>query len=216
MKAAPALLQRVVLAERQRILRELHDGVGASLAGLLCLVGRRDADPSVLEAQVREALDEMRMVVDSLQPLHGDLATVLATLRHRLQPRLVAAGVALRWDVGRLPPLPQLSPHAALQVQRILLEGVTNVLRHARAHQLVVQAHAVDGGGIEVSLTDDGVGLPEAPCARGHGLANMQARAASIRAGLHVRRADGGGTRVLLQWPLGRSSEAAPVASACP
>jgi signal transduction histidine kinase len=82
---------------------------------------------------VQIALDEMRMAVDSLQPMHDDFVSVLAMLRYRLQPRLQAAGIEVVWDVAELPPLRQLSPQAVLQVQRILLEAFTNVLKHAHA-----------------------------------------------------------------------------------
>jgi signal transduction histidine kinase len=204
--------EQAVLTERQRIMREIHDGVGSQLVGLLSMVGQRNTDPAVLEEHVKQALDEMRMAVDSLQPVHGDLVAVLATLRYRLQPRLAAAGVQVRWDVSQLPTLPQLSPQSVLQVQRILLEGFTNVLKHARATEVAVQAKLVDeadgGSAIELSLADNGVGLPEKREGAGHGVANMQSRAASIGASLRVEPGAGGGTSVVLHWPMQAAGKA--------
>lgn len=196
--------EQAVLTERQRIMREIHDGVGSQLVGLLSMVSQRGTDPAVLEEHVKQALDEMRMAVDSLQPVHGDLIAVLATLRYRLQPRLQAAGVQVLWDVSQLPPLPQLSPQSVLQVQRILLEAFTNVLKHARATEVAVQARWEDGDSpaVVLSLTDNGVGLPGEAVAGGHGVANMQSRAAAIGAVLRVEAAEGGGTRVVLHWPI--------------
>jgi signal transduction histidine kinase len=196
--------EQAVLTERQRIMREIHDGVGSQLVGLLSMVSQRGTDPAVLEEHVKQALDEMRMAVDSLQPVHGDLIAVLATLRYRLQPRLQAAGVQVLWDVSQLPPLPQLSPQSVLQVQRILLEAFTNVLKHARATEVAVQARweAGDSPAVVLSLTDNGVGLPAEPAAGGHGVANMQSRAAAIGAELRVEAAESGGTRVVLHWPI--------------
>jgi signal transduction histidine kinase len=197
--------EQAVLTERQRIMREIHDGVGSQLVGLLSMVGQRNTDPLVLEEHVKQALDEMRMAVDSLQPVHGDLIAVLATLRYRLQPRLQAAGVQVRWDVSQLPTLPQLSPQSVLQVQRILLEGFTNVLKHARASEVAVQAQVIELDGapvIELSLTDNGVGLSPQREGGGHGVANMQARAVSIGASLRVEPGAEGGTCVVLHWPL--------------
>ncbi|MBC7995932.1 MAG: sensor histidine kinase [Rhizobacter sp.] len=199
--------EQAVLTERQRIMREIHDGVGSQLVGLLSMVSQRGTDPAVLEEHVKQALDEMRMAVDSLQPVHGDLIAVLATLRYRLQPRLQAAGVQVLWDVSQLPPLPQLSPQSVLQVQRILLEAFTNVLKHARATEVAVQARWESGEegatpAVVLSLTDNGVGLPSEQIVGGHGVANMQSRAAAIGAVLRVEAGENGGTRVVLHWPI--------------
>jgi signal transduction histidine kinase len=196
--------EQAVMSERQRIMREIHDGVGSQLVGLLSMVSQRTTDPAVLEDHVKQALDEMRMAVDSLQPVHGDLIAVLATLRYRLQPRLQAAGVAVRWDVSQLPALPQLSPQSVLQVQRILLEGFTNVLKHAKATEVAVQARWIEGpaSAVELSLIDNGVGLPETTERGGHGVANMQSRAASIGAVLRMEAAPSGGACVVLHWPI--------------
>ncbi|RZI82359.1 MAG: histidine kinase [Rubrivivax sp.] len=206
--------QQAVLNERQRMMREIHDGVGSQLVGLLNMVNQPDASPQVLETHVREALDEMRMAVDSLQPMEGDLTTLLATLRYRLQPRLTAAGIGIVWDVAPLPPLPQLSPQAVLDVQRLLLEAFTNVLKHARASQVAVHARWLDGDepSVQIVLEDNGVGLPSelvgpakaAPPSRG--LLNMQARAQAIGASLGIERALPHGTRVTLTWPLPAAS----------
>lgn len=203
--------------ERQRIMREIHDGVGSQLVGLLNTVARPGADPAELREQVQHALDEMRMAVDSLQPVHDDLVTVLATLRYRLQPRLQAAGVTVVWDVAELPTLRHLSPHAVLQVQRILLEAFTNVLKHARASQVIVQArwHGADEPLVKLQIADDGVGL----CAdagagearhHGRGIDNMRARATAIGAVLRVEHAVGGGVCVALDWRVEREPVGSP------
>lgn len=201
--------EQAVTEERQRLMREIHDGVGAQLVLLQNLAATGRADPATIEQQAGAALDELRMAVDSLQPVHGDLGTVLATMRYRLQPRLEAAGLAMKWDVGHLPPLPDLLPQAVLQVHRIVLEAMTNVLRHAGARTLVVSAQAVQRPqpAIVVVLRDDGIGIPEdlagklALQSRGHGLVNMHTRAESIGAQLSVTRGEGGGTQVTLVWP---------------
>jgi len=198
--------ESAVQDERQRMMREIHDGVGAQLVGLLNLVHKRETNPAVLEDHVRQALDEMRMAVDSLQPVHGDLVTMLATLRYRMQPRLAAAGLDVEWDVVNLPVLNELSPHAVLQVQRILLEAVTNALKHARASKLVVTVRVDESEAtpvVRLCLSDNGVGLPADPAvSRGQGLANMRMRAQAIGASLQVATAAGGGTQVLLAWPV--------------
>lgn len=199
--------QQAVLLERQRLMREIHDGVGSQLVGLLNLVGRPGADPALMEAQVKLALDELRVAVDSLQPLEGDLTVVLATLRYRLQPRLEAAGLTLEWEVDPLPPRADVTPQTAMQIQRILLEGFTNVLRHAQARRIRLEAHWHAGPPerMEIVLADDGRGFAaDGPPAGGQGLASMRSRAAAIGATLAVTSTPGQGTAVRLDWPVRR------------
>lgn len=207
--------EQAVLLERQRIMREIHDGVGSQLVGLLNVVTQPAPDRGVVEEHVKLALDEMRMAVDSLQPTHDDLPTVLATLRYRLQPRLDAAGIELVWNVAVIPQLAPFAAQAALQLQRILLEAFTNVLKHAGATRIVMQAgwHGeVSPPLVRIVLTDNGRGLPAAPAdgrPAGHGIANMRARAQSIGARLYIENTQeaqeaqntGRGTRVRLDWP---------------
>lgn len=205
--------EQAVLLERQRIMREIHDGVGSQLVGLLNVVTQAKPDRAVIEEHVKLALDEMRMAVDSLQPTHDDLPTVLATLRYRLQPRLDAAGIELVWDVEVIPPLEPFAARAALQLQRILLEAFTNVLKHAAATRIVMHAswHGDETPSlVRIVLTDNGRGLPTAPPGgghRGHGIANMHARAQSIGARLQIETVDPatGGARMQLDWPCARA-----------
>ena len=199
--------QQSVSTERQRIMREIHDGVGSQLVGLLNMVARPGTDPEVLKQQVQQALDEMRMAVDAWQPAHDDLVTVLATLRYRLQPRLQAAGIEVVWDVAELPALRQLAPHEVLQIQRILLEAFTNVLKHSRAAQVTVRARcdAAAEPVVKLQISDNGVGLDSGaadPRRQGHGIVNMKARAASIGALLRVEPQAGGGACVALEWQV--------------
>lgn len=199
--------EQAVLSERQRIMREIHDGIGSQLVGLLNMVGHPQMDRQAIEEQVRVALDEMRMAVDSLQPVHSDLTTVLATLRYRLQPRLQVAGVEVVWEVSALPPISQLSPQAVFQVQRILLEAFTNVLKHSRATRVTVHAQWREGDvpAVVLKLSDNGVGLrPETfiEASRGQGVPNMQTRASAIGASLRIDSSSPGGTCVELVWPI--------------
>ena len=193
------------LLERQRIMRDIHDGVGAQLVGLLSLLKRGQSDPAQLQEHASAALDELRMAVDAMQPVNGDLATVLATLRYRLQPRLVAAGIAVDWQVEALPPMDHLTPQTVLQLQRILLEAFTNMLRHAQASRVRVSARHEAGAAnqLVLEIVDNGIGMPDpAPVVVGQGLKNMQARATAIGATLRLDTPPAGGTRVTIVLPL--------------
>ncbi|MGV3571250.1 MAG: ATP-binding protein [Ramlibacter sp.] len=202
------------LMERQRLMRDIHDGVGAQLVGLLGMIERGGYPRETLKEHADAALAELRMAVDALQPVHGDLATVLATMRYRLQPRLEAAGLSVVWAVEALPPLARLTPPVVLQVQRVLFEAFTNVMRHSRADRIRVAARE-EADGIVVEVEDNGVGIAaEADRAGGHGLRNMRARAAAIGAELVLEPAQPRGTRLVLRLPGGAlPSQPAPLAS---
>lgn len=196
--------EQAALQERQRIMRDIHDGVGAHLVGLLSMARNGGAQAEALQEQAHAALDELRMAVDSLQPVNGDLTTVLATLRYRLQPRLEAAGLRVEWGVAALPEMRSLTPTMVLNVQRILLEAFTNVLKHAGATTVRVTARrAEDPDRLELLVQDDGVGIALKPGqAAGHGLGNMRARAQSIGAVLSIQHAEPHGTAVELSMPM--------------
>jgi signal transduction histidine kinase len=191
--------EKARLLERQRLMRDIHDGVGAQLVGLLGMIERGGYSRDALKEHADTALSELRMAVDALQPVHGDLTTVLATMRYRLQPRLEAAGLEVAWRVEALPPLAGLTPQVVLHVQRILFETFTNVLRHAKAGRIRVAARE-EQDALVIEVEDDGVGLPpDAANAIGHGLRNMRARAEAIGARLVLQPAQPRGTLLTLR-----------------
>lgn len=214
LKANYAQLQQrqtlqATLQERQRLTRDIHDGVGAQLVGLLSLVGDAKTGRDELADQVKAAMDELRMAVDSLQPAHDDLTTMLATLRYRIQPRLDALGIALIWRIGILPQPDGLTPVERSHIQRIIFEALTNVMRHAQATEVRIDAVCDDGPpqAYRIAVEDNGKGLGDQPVQRfGHGLTNMQVRAEGIHAQLTVESMLPTGTRVSIHLPVGVSA----------
>lgn len=189
-------------AERERIMRDMHDGVGSQLIAARQLAGRGALDAGELTTLLDECIDDLRLMIDSLEPADGDLVTVLGNLRYRLTERLARQGVALGWEVADMPPA-GLSPRDILQVLRIVQEAVANVLKHAGATEVVVSAGlTADGQAIRLSVRDNGRGFPaDARHAGGRGLGNMRRRADALGGTL---RLDGGvqGSLVTLTMPL--------------
>jgi len=194
--------EQALAAERQRILTDMHDGLGASLVGLLRQVQSGQAGAATIESRVREALQEMRIAIDALQPRDGDLGTVLGNLRYRLNEWIGASGIALAWEVEELPGLEDLPPSTVFALQRILLEAIANALKHSGARTLRIAARARDGQAVEIVVQDDGCGFDPMVSNGGLGLANMRARAARIGAGLEFVTRPGAGTAVWLVLPL--------------
>lgn len=184
--------------ERERILSDLHDGVGAQIVATLALLESGQGERRAIAETLGGALDELRLTVDTLGPGAGrDAVTALAMLRRRLQPSVEAAGLRLVWRVADDVPLPRLGDEATLDVLRIVQEAVTNVLRHAGARTVEVSIAAGPGGaGLAVAVTDDGDGVaPGSP--DGHGLPSMRRRAERLGAALEVTSSPRG-TRVAL------------------
>jgi signal transduction histidine kinase len=194
--------------ERQRIMADMHDGLGSSLVSLLGTV--QSGRPSLAEVERRlvDALQELRLMVDALEPVDGDLGVVLGNVRHRMRSAIEDSGVRLHWQVGELPLVTYLTPQAILAVQRIVLEALTNALRHSRAGVVRVSAHA-EQGWLRIQVDDDGVGFDEIDVPRGRGLDSLRRRAAGLGGTLEIRSARGAGVSVILRLPL-RIEPAAP------
>jgi signal transduction histidine kinase len=191
--------QSAIVEERQRIMRDMHDGLGAQLISTLSLVEHGDLAKDQLAAVLRECLDDLRLTIDSLESTENDLLTVLGNFRYRLEPRLKSSGIQLDWQVQDLPKLACLTPQNVLHVLRILQEAFTNILKHARANMIKVET-GIAGvpGKVYVSVSDNGIGLTnEHP---GHGLANMRRRAQAIGGTLDIVSA-ATGTMITLSLP---------------
>lgn len=194
---------RVLAEERERVMREMHDGLGSHLVSTLALLENDDPSRDAVGRAVRAALDDLRLMIDALVPLDGDLLGALAMLRARMQPRLEAAGIRVEWRVSDLPHIADLGAPKVLQVLRILQEAVTNVLKHAGARTITVRTSEADGGpgrGVTVEIADDGCGV-RAAMPGGRGLQNMRQRAAAIGATLEIVAVPPG-TRVRLHIPI--------------
>jgi len=185
--------------ERQRLMREMHDGLGGQLVSSLALVeaGER-ADPELVAA-LRDSLDELRLVIFSLDPASTEVPSLLAALRSRLEPTLERRGVRFRWRVGDAPSPARFGPEQLLSLLRIVQEAITNAVRHAAPTTIEVATEVCDTH-LVIAVRDDGCGFPET-LRRGRGLSNMEQRSGELGGVLTVL-SDAGGTRVELRLPL--------------
>lgn len=168
--------EHALAEERQRLMREMHDGMGSALTGSLLLVERGRLDSQAVARVLRETIDELKLTVDSLEPMGGDLAPLLATLRYRLGRRLEDAGLAIQWHVSDLPPLPWLDAAASLHVLRVLQEALANVARHSHADTVRLETEC-DPQWVSVRIVDNGRGFDaERAGVAGRGLRNMMRR----------------------------------------
>lgn len=186
--------------ERHRIMQDMHDGLGSQLVSSLALAERGQLSPAQTAELLRACIDDLRLAIDTLGDGRVDLALAAGNLRFRMEPRLRAAGLRVRWDMGEMPEALSLPGSVALPVLRVLQESLANATRHAQASSLHVRL-AVEEGRLRLSVHDDGQGFDTTALAAGKGLAGMRKRARGLGAHLQISSTDQG-TRVDLILPL--------------
>jgi signal transduction histidine kinase len=199
-RQADAERMEAMVEERQRLTRDMHDGLGSQLLGALHLAQNPEVPKEALALQLRDALDQLKLTVDAMQDTEGDITTLLGSLRYRLGPRLKAAGVELAWDVNPLPAIPGWTLQHSRDLQMLLFEAFSNIIVHAGASRACLRAVA-DSDRIRITLGDNGRGFDAGGEAAGHGLRNMRARAARLGAELDIQAA-AEGTQVGLSLPV--------------
>lgn len=204
---AQAELQR----DRERIARDLHDGVMQSIyaVGLSLIETRTTLEAAAPEAvpALDEAVGELRQVIDdirryvmglSLERLDSDVTTLL---REVIAETHAGSDLEVALDVAD--DLPSLSDALTQAVYHLAREALTNVRKHSGAHHASV-ALTTAADGVLLEVRDDGCGFDTgAAVERGHmGLRNMRDRVASLGGSIELRSEPGSGTAVLVHVPL--------------
>jgi signal transduction histidine kinase len=195
--------------ERRRLRRDLHDGLGAQLAGLNVQAGSlrrlipRDPDAAEelvveLREELRSAIADIRRLVYDLRPPALDDLGLVESLR-QLAERYGSKDEPLRVMLEAPEDLPDLPAAVEVAVYRITQEALTNVVRHARAHSCVVRL--VLDEDVTLEIVDDGDGIPDQRSA-GVGLSSMHERASELGGSCVVHSVPKGGTQVLVHLPL--------------
>jgi signal transduction histidine kinase len=202
-----------VMAERNRIARELHDAVSQTLFAANLLAGTLARDEGVdentrvkaqtLEKLNRSALAEMRMLMFELRPD----ALASARLTELLQQAVEA--LAGRSDIQTSVQLESTEgppPAQRIQIYRIAQEALSNIARHSGARHVHVGWTVPQSGHGKLRIADDGRGFDPATGKPGHfGLDNMRERACELGAQFMLSSAPGGGTEINLElsWEAG-------------
>ena len=200
--------------ERRRISRELHDGIGPSLAAIrnrLRACGNLvRSDSGGAEKELKEIADgltghikEIRELAHNLRPLALDQLGLLEALRQHVDRFGQETGMSVSFTTsGDL----ALNPLAEVTVLRIVQESLGNIQKHADATQVEVDLKVKDSR-LEASITDNGRGFNPGETALtatevGLGLVSMRERAELLGGSLLVESSPGKGCRVRLQLPL--------------
>jgi signal transduction histidine kinase len=196
------LKKLAVVEERNRLARDIHDGLGASLSGVIIQAeylltlskGNDKLEPEVRELKVgaEEAIDEVRRAVSMMRddfvlvPQLENMCTTF-TARHRVPVDIVFEGE----------PAP-LSEEQELAIFRILQECLTNIAKHAEAKQVRVKVQFAPDV-LAMDIVDDGRGFDPARTPRNHyGLIHLKERARKAHGEIAIESQPGAGTRVRL------------------
>lgn len=181
---------QALAGERERIMRDMHDGVGGQLVSALAMTESETLPANQLQSLLNDALLDLRLMIDSLDQNDGDLVSLLGTLRSRMQPALDQSGIKVHWGVQDIPAIAELGPDRSLQIMRILQEAVTNVIKHSKANNLYMKTGEAPGQ-VFIEIRDDGDGF-ENKTSAGRGLHNMQYRAKNAGATIAIETGEKG------------------------
>lgn len=208
-----------VIQERERIAREMHDGI-AQLLGYINIqtiaVNRFISNRELVQAQeelakmqdiARDLYADVREGILALKTTTNRQKGLMAALREYIERFMEMSGVRVEMQVAVDAAHPPLDPNAEIQLMRIVQEALTNVRRHSKATAVAV-AFGLNGSQFEVAIADNGQGfdparLPTTGWPR-FGLQTMRERAQSVGGTLQIDTAPGQGTRVLVRVPLAR------------
>lgn len=194
--------------ERQRLRRDLHDGLGPLLASqMLILDSARTlmpADPALaddllsqLHQHIQTAVADVRRLVNSLRPAALDELGLVAAIREGTAD-LQRGGLQIAIDAPT--ELGPLSASTETAAYRIVMEAVTNVVRHARARVCRISLSIEPDRSLRIVIRDDGAGIP-GDAAYGVGLASMRARALELGGTLGIDSSAGNGTTITALLP---------------
>jgi len=196
--------------ERRRLRRDLHDGLGPTLASLSQRIDTAShmvtqqpeeaiALLQTLKGEVRTTIADIRRLVYALRPPVLDEFGLISAIRDHAIPSQQSSGVCI--DFTATENLPPLSAAVEVAAFRIIEEALTNVVHHARAKHCQISVELAERGDLWITITDDGRGLPDYYKA-GVGMHSMRERAEELEGTFDIRTQPTGGTKVRVCLPL--------------
>ncbi len=199
------------VAERVRLGRELHDNICQTLYAV-CLTLESVQKKSALAPELQQRVDqcmvelrrlnqEVRAYLEDLEPARVSGQSFAGALNDLIGSFAAGQDVAIEHRLDD-EAVAQIAPVHIAEIMNILREAMSNSLRHGQARHITLLAGRSDQT-VALAVQDDGRGFsPAGPGHAGHGLGNMQARAAALGGSLRIESAAGKGTRVLLTLPV--------------
>jgi signal transduction histidine kinase len=206
--------ERLVTAqeeERRRLRRDLHDGVGPTLASLSIRIDtateyvKSDPQKSMellreLKGQVKEAVAEIRRLVYALRPPVLDEFGLVSAIREHLAQYMGPGGMIIDFDSPEQ--LPSLPAAVEVAAYRIILEAFTNVVRHSQATRCQIKI-LLESSCLSMEVSDNGRGISTGSHG-GIGFSSMRERAEELGGECRIGNHPDGGTQVCARLPVGK------------
>lgn len=186
-------------SERRRIARELHDGLGQNLLLLASRLRRHEDDipqSRTLRELSDDCLSELRVSVSHLHPHQLDRLGLKRALESMLDSVFESTSVNLECEINP----PSVTDEQALQLYRIVQEGISNILRHANASEAKLRLRG-NRHRVELEIIDNGRGISPDDRGHGHGLDGIRSRARMLGGRIHIGNVNPQGTRIHLIVP---------------
>ncbi|MDQ7092142.1 ammonium transporter [Desulfosporosinus sp. PR] len=198
--------------ERVKLARDLHDGVGQSLAALKLQLGmiaqkvKKEHQDPLLSGQIERTvhltantIEEIRTVLFNLKPALLHEKGLSASVEVLLQNLQKTSGI--RFSYNLLAPMPAWEEAAALNLYRVVQECLTNILKHSQATEIVVSFSKLKSNRYLLQISDNGQGFDMQKVHAGLGLNSMEERLKMLGGTLQIVTETGKGTTLLMEVP---------------
>jgi ligand-binding sensor domain-containing protein/two-component sensor histidine kinase len=195
-----------ILAVRQRLHRDLHDDVGATLSSvkayseLLHLQPQNSDLPTLIRDNAEEMLEKLDAIAWATNPAHDRFGSLAEKINTYAYQRCHSQGIRLDSNLTDLSPELAVPGDVRQHLLLILKEAVNNLCKYSRATTASIHAR-IDSNRLWITVSDDGVGIGDKVQGSGNGMANMHHRAAECGGTLRVESTAGGGTTLHLEIP---------------
>ncbi len=191
--------------DRARLILDMHDGVGGSLVSILATIELGKANMQQISGALRDTLNDIQLMIDSMDIQENDLTVVLGMFRTRIDRRLRNSEISLEWDIHDMPSIPSFDSGKALLVLRILQEVISHVIKQGRATKIRLSAYQFQdrtkGSAVVIEVCDNSKSLSTDK----HVREKLQHRARSVGYRLYFE-SNLSGTQVRLLLPLEEDS----------
>ena len=185
---------KLIQLERERLLMEIHDGVGSQLISGMLLAKKEGLQKKTVLDMIQGCIDDVRVIIDCISLAErANALEIFAKLLERLRPRLAGLGITLHYQPEtRFSEQSEISDAQCLHASRIIQECIANAIKHATCREILVAVRQYRDH-LLIVVGDDGGGVAEGDLMHlGRGLKNMRKRSRLLGGRIKFQNRAGG------------------------